>query len=401
MSLADEIRAYSYHQIIKPQLQARGEAHVQAGDVHKALNYVDRVPAVVSALGGAIFQGEYKLTLVERRGRPVSTRTEFVFVTSSVREGDRLPAPSSLHIEALKWFEDRSGQSVPWAELNAGNPKRAILPKGIYRPAGWQYALSIKIMPGGPYADEETGIHNGRPRFRYHQEDPAGRDAAKYFTNVGLQNCMIAKIPVGVIRQLKAKPGPIYEVLGLGLVVDWQDSFFTIEFDAATADYDYELENGPDHLEPVSLEDARNRTAQSIVRRRGQAKFRAALLDAYDGRCVISGCTVEAVLEAAHIKPYLGDHTNAVRNGLLLRADLHTLFDLKKLRIEPTSRRVVIADELQGTEYEQFAGRILPAPRVPSAAPAVDCLEYAWSSPTLIVNGSGTPDSPKTVTVDR
>ena len=60
---------------------------------------------------------------------------------------------------------------------------------------------------------------------------------------------------------------------------------------------------------------------------RAPHKFRDALIGAYAGRCAITGCSVLDILEAAHITPYLGPDTNHVTNGLLLRADLHTLFD--------------------------------------------------------------------------
>jgi putative restriction endonuclease len=297
---------------------------------------------------------------------------------------------SLAHVDALKWFSDRSGQKVPWSELNTGEPKRAIIPKGIYRPAGWRHTLSIKIIPAGRYPDEEPALVGDRLRFRYHQEEPKGMRAADYFTNLGLQNCMLDGVPVGVIRQIKPKPGPIYEVLGLGRVVDWSNGFFTIDLlDGSVADQDRAERGGSaadlEALAPVSLEDARQRIAQAIVRRRGQAKFRSKLLKSYGGRCAISGCAVSAVLEAAHIKPYLGTHTNVVQNGLLLRADLHTLFDLKLLRIEPVSRRVSIAAGLRGTEYAAYEGRELAFPTDQSDRPAHDCLEYAWSEATLLI----------------
>ena len=74
-------------------------------------------------------------------------------------------------------------------------------------------------------------------------------------------------------------------------------------------------------------------TIRAIKTRRGQPAFRPALLAAFNGACCITGCKVEAILEAAHIIPH-GDETNySVHNGLLLRADVHTLFDLDLLRI--------------------------------------------------------------------
>lgn len=73
---------------------------------------------------------------------------------------------------------------------------------------------------------------------------------------------------------------------------------------------------------------------RAIKSRRGQASFRNALLQAYSQTCFITGCKTEHVLEAAHIVPH-GDETNyCVFNGLLLRADIHTLFDLELLSID-------------------------------------------------------------------
>ncbi|MDZ7808966.1 MAG: HNH endonuclease signature motif containing protein [Arhodomonas sp.] len=52
-------------------------------------------------------------------------------------------------------------------------------------------------------------------------------------------------------------------------------------------------------------------------------RFGETLIEAYEGRCAITGCNMLDVLEAAHIHPYRGDATNHPSNGLLLRADLH------------------------------------------------------------------------------
>lgn len=80
-------------------------------------------------------------------------------------------------------------------------------------------------------------------------------------------------------------------------------------------------------------EDLRVRVPGSLFIRRGQPRFRRLLLDAYLGRCAITGTAIPALLEAAHISRYRGDHTDRVDNGLLLRADIHTLFDLHLLTV--------------------------------------------------------------------
>jgi putative restriction endonuclease len=114
-------------------------------------------------------------------------------------------------------------------------------------------------------------------------------------------------------------------------------------------------------FDPDSISDERERAVRAIRIRRGQAAFRAALMTAYGQRCAITGCAVEAVLEAAHIHPYLGRLTNHVSNGLLLRADVHTLFDCWLIAVEPTSRTIVVADVLNGSSYAKLAGRKLRA----------------------------------------
>jgi HNH endonuclease len=109
-------------------------------------------------------------------------------------------------------------------------------------------------------------------------------------------------------------------------------------------------------LKPEEIDDERKRVLQYIVQRQGQKTFRTDLLDAYQNQCAITGCGVIEVLEAAHIIPYLGVKTNHVSNGLILRADLHTLFDLFLFTIDPESLTVIISPSLKNTYYENISG---------------------------------------------
>jgi hypothetical protein len=115
-------------------------------------------------------------------------------------------------------------------------------------------------------------------------------------------------------------------------------------------------------FDPKNEEDARERTEALIVRRQGQPEFRKKLLEAYNNRCAISGCDCPDALEAAHIQPYKGTHTNHIKNGILLRSDIHTLFDLGKICICP-GYKVSICDELQSTVYKEFHDKLLVLPR--------------------------------------
>lgn len=125
-----------------------------------------------------------------------------------------------------------------------------------------------------------------------------------------------------------------------------------------------------------SEEDGRVRELRSVVLRRGQRKFRDALLKAYGNKCAITGCDLTDVLEAAHIIPYRGDNTHRLDNGLLLRADIHTLYDLGLLWIDAKTMRVELARKLRGTEYWHLRGRELSLPGSPKAHPHKNHLRH-------------------------
>ncbi len=127
-------------------------------------------------------------------------------------------------------------------------------------------------------------------------------------------------------------------------------------------------------FDPANLADARDTIVRAIVQRRGQASFRQKLLTAYHFKCCISGTETVQVLEAAHIVPYRGDHTNSVQNGLLLRADLHTLFDLHLLSIDPGSFRIDLAPSLHSSHYAAYSQMQLSLPHDIPHHPSKDAL---------------------------
>ena len=86
------------------------------------------------------------------------------------------------------------------------------------------------------------------------------------------------------------------------------------------------------------------RVWKQIAQRRGQRPFRDALIQSYQQTCQVTAFTGVDALEAAHIVPYqVGrEQANDPTNGLLLRADIHTLFDLALLKVDPSTLRVRI-----------------------------------------------------------
>lgn len=124
--------------------------------------------------------------------------------------------------------------------------------------------------------------------------------------------------------------------------------------------------------------DEKERVLQEIVRRRGQQKFRENLIVAYNGMCAVTGCDVVAALEAAHILPYSGPKSNHVSNGLLLRSDIHVLFDLNLLGINPKTLTVNMATQLQNTNYAKHKGKHITVPSHSSKCPNKNALKRRW-----------------------
>lgn len=130
-----------------------------------------------------------------------------------------------------------------------------------------------------------------------------------------------------------------------------------------------------DVFDPTSLKDAREKISRSITQRHGQRPFRNALIVAYGGQCAITGYSILDVLEAAHIHPYLGPDTNKVTNGLLLRSDVHTLFDYGLVAIDSETMTVLVAPQLKDSEYGVFHGAPVHIPQHPAEQPSTEALE--------------------------
>jgi hypothetical protein len=120
------------------------------------------------------------------------------------------------------------------------------------------------------------------------------------------------------------------------------------------------------------------RVLREVRQRLGQSEFRSGFIAAYKSRCAVSGCDAVEALEAAHIAPYSGTESNQPSNGLLLRADIHTLFDLNVIGIDPTTLTVALGPILKNTSYSDLQGKPLVLPTDPAARPSVKALVERW-----------------------
>lgn len=98
------------------------------------------------------------------------------------------------------------------------------------------------------------------------------------------------------------------------------------------------------------------------------------LLDAYDGKCAVTACDIEDLLEAAHIVPYRGPQTNHVQNGILLRSDIHTLFDCGLIAVDPTTGEIILSPRIMHSGYRRLAGRKIRQPKDHHRAPSKEAL---------------------------
>lgn len=132
---------------------------------------------------------------------------------------------------------------------------------------------------------------------------------------------------------------------------------------------------------PAALESLRHGKPQIVLPRIGQGLFRGLVATAYDRRCAVTGERALPVLEAAHIVPYAAGGENALENGLLLRSDLHRLFDTGYVTVDPDQRTLVVSRRLRtefhnGHEYLRLNGAPLASPARGYPAPSRENLLF-------------------------
>ena len=147
----------------------------------------------------------------------------------------------------------------------------------------------------------------------------------------------------------------------------------------------------PTHVRPAPgpatcavIDPPRYGTPIMVSPRLGQGSFRALVTDAYGYRCAISKERTLPVLEAAHIRPYAEGGSHELSNGLLLRSDLHTLFDQHYLTIDPIRMTLIVSRRIReqfenGRDYYALKDCALAQPTNSMALPASNNLAYHYA----------------------
>jgi putative restriction endonuclease len=133
-------------------------------------------------------------------------------------------------------------------------------------------------------------------------------------------------------------------------------------------------------LSPPVREEARYCEPVLTLPRLGQGSFRVMVTDAYERRCAVTNEKTLPALDAAHIKPYSESGQHIVSNGILLRRDLHALFDQGYITITPSNKVEVsrrIREEFEnGRDYYRLHGSVIRIPHKIADHPSRDFLEW-------------------------
>jgi len=117
-----------------------------------------------------------------------------------------------------------------------------------------------------------------------------------------------------------------------------------------------------------------------ILPRLGQGAFRVSVTDAYRRACAVSGGKVLPALDAAHIRPYASGGLHEISNGILLRRDIHSIFDAGYATISE-NLRFIVSDRVRsefnnGEEYRRLHGQRLALPSMPTHQPDREALRW-------------------------
>ncbi|MBR5678891.1 MAG: HNH endonuclease [Paludibacteraceae bacterium] len=124
---------------------------------------------------------------------------------------------------------------------------------------------------------------------------------------------------------------------------------------------------------------AKKKRVQNVTQREGQAQFHTDVSRAYGHKCCISGEGTPELLQAAHIQDYINQASHDIQNGLLLRIDLHTLFDNGLLAID-TDYMVHVSPLVESEEYRKYDGKRIALPGDVNQYPSKEALMLKLNS---------------------
>jgi len=277
---------------------------------------------------------------------------------------------SKTHIQILKQFLILEGQIITDSVKIRGEKGVSAIPpnsivsepyylhnlvRGVYKPQGDDFALSIQTNPQSKWGTEidfETG--NWKINYDFGDEKQYTSDITS------LQKCFVNNVPLGVIYKLKKGEN---KILGLGKITKIEGSKFEI--------IPFVIDEKIENVNDLALNYAKDQILQKDFSAQGsetttfvrakQQVFRTILLEEYDGKCAFCGFGIEEYLNAAHIVPFKimqkEDQMNSMHpsNGLLLCRLCDIAFEngdiiVQKDEIRPTENLIKKAQDNQSAK---------------------------------------------------
>lgn len=288
---------------------------------------------------------------------------------------------------AYTWFEKNENRVFDPLPLGNLRPAEVEIPiarlqGGIHKPAKENYALSIKVSKNGVYTDRIFDQDDGTWVLWYceQQKGFASEATSKDTYNQALLNCLRDGIPVGVFIRA-TNDGTAFICKGLAFVeeYDLQRGLFKLHGPARSDQDDdfwslYEVGEVNEGLVEADSDhdDTDERKIELVYRaiRQRQDVFRQNLITAYDGVCAVTAYDVQEALQAAHISSYRGPKSQKTSNGLLLRADVHLLYDAHLASVDPDTMKFIVAPKIESSSYGDLNGQMIRLPYYDSDRPS-------------------------------
>ena len=294
------------------------------------------------------------------------------------------------HARALEWFADHAGDvgPRPWRHDGVSPVAGVTIPltaqRGIHKPDGLDWALSVAATESSVYLDgKPTRVDKDTWVLPY--KEHSGSDGAGYGSrwNRALLRNMRDRIPVGVFVP---SAGSGYLNLGLAIPESFDPSSGTfllrgpVTYSQDASIWGEALESNAGVLEDLAAaEDDDGIRLARVRQRKAQDVFRDSLMAAYSGSCCVTRYDAPDALQGAHILSYSGRSSQVPQNGLLLRADIHLLFDRHLLSIEPDRLCVRVSRRIRDTAYGALDRGDVARPIARELAPDSAKLEVHWA----------------------
>lgn len=297
------------------------------------------------------------------------------------------------HRNLYAWFMNETGKigSRYHSKKLPGVEFPHVAQRGIHVPSRHRYAATVTVAYNSLYSENNDGtridLGDGTWVLYYsaHQNNSGGTTDMQW--NQKLVNCLMDGVPVGVFLQQNSSSSSYLRFLAFVEEFNPENELFTLH-GPVTPETEHLFASAAPQAEmkdPVAVderlranevgdsesmeEDRRRFSVARRMVRQGQQAFRKDLFKAYEGHCAVTGFDTNEVLQAAHILDYRGTQSNVVENGILLRSDIHLLFDGYLLGINPASMRLEASPRISDGPYADLDGAPLFLPKDKASRP--------------------------------